>query len=89
MSCGKKASYEHEQDIEDALKKVGLDEDKVWGTIHRHVAEVTVLTCAKAGASKNDTIRALHRERALIEADAAARAEIDERATLAKLAATY
>ena len=89
MGCGQKAAAEDYEEYEDALVKVGLKNDKIYGHNSPYHVQSVIEICARAGKTRNETIHAIHAEIAAVAGRKAAEEEIKERDTLAALKNKY
>lgn len=90
MGSSVSAFYDDAREFESALEKVGLKGDKKWGSVDVYsTAGSVIVDSARKGLSTYDTIRALHKKLAEIEASKAAELEISERNTFDQLKNKY
>lgn len=89
MGCGQKAAQEDWDELEWALEKVGLKNDKLYGHNSCWDVQRAILSCARGNMSRNETIFAIHTRLAAVAARKAADDEIKERDQLAELRNKY
>lgn len=86
MGCGQKAAAERDEDIRDAIKKVGLNGDKIWDIGNKPMwLEDAFIACAREGLTTEQTIYALHAEKHRVLANKKAREEVEARKLLKQL----